>query len=100
MINDRPLVYFFDIGYDNLIKIGKALDVDARLKDLQAGNPRIRILAVVEDNDTKLEGILHRVLKSRRYEREIYRLTIEELVLVIKALEATGFTVWRLDEPK
>lgn len=53
-------VYFVREGLLGPIKIGYALDVERRLKDLQTGNPReLVLLAVMPESNEYEETILH-----------------------------------------
>lgn len=66
-------VYFIEAGKGGHIKIGVAVDVGARLKDLQSANPQtLRVIVAVPGN-FKDERRLHRRFKDERLNGEWFR---------------------------
>jgi len=68
-------VYVFSLGYDKLYKIGCSYDVERRLADLKASNPRLMCVWSGWSPDMReLESVLHKRYKRLRVEREIFKL--------------------------
>lgn len=69
-------VYIFSIEFDGLYKVGKTKDIARRLKDLQAGNPSMKVVwsAHVKNMD-EAEYRLHNMFSKKRINREIFALT-------------------------
>lgn len=70
-------VYFISDG--DFVKIGKANNVEKRLKVLQTGNPKpLTIINIIECGDCKkayeLEFFLHKMLKPLKVNGEWYKL--------------------------
>ena len=71
----ESFVYMFDLGFDNLYKIGHTREWQQRLAKLSAANPRLSVVAVaVAHNKHHIEKAIHQRLKSRRVERELFEL--------------------------
>jgi hypothetical protein len=66
-----PAVYVLRSGKDDLFKIGRAKDVEARRKHLSTGNPQpLTIFDVIETEYARdCETYLHRCLRSKRSRR-------------------------------
>ncbi len=72
----RDKLYFMRNGDANVVKIGRAGDVDARRGQFKTGNPEeIIVIDIVEaDNAQPVETIVHRLNYSKRLRREFYAL--------------------------
>lgn len=82
-------VYIFEIGYDNLYKIGWAKDYTKRLQELQAGNPRLKCVCAVRAGHAKREEwYLHWNYWDKHVQRELFRLTEKDLVDIFELLWA------------
>lgn len=69
-MSSRRRIYFIEAGEGGPIKIGVAIDVAARLKDLQAANPTaLRLIASIP-GDYCQERELHRRFKGERLNGE------------------------------
>jgi len=65
-----PYVYFVQAISGGPIKIGTTLDLEARLRELQCGNPeKLRYIGTVE-GDLKTERALHKKLSAHRIRGE------------------------------
>src|SRR5437870_2525364 len=73
-------LYFMRNGDANVVKIGRAGDVDARRGQFKTGNPEdITVIDVVEaDNAQPVETIVHRLNYSKRLRGEFYTLSPSE----------------------
>lgn len=82
-------VYLFDLGFDNLFKIGKADDFNRRYRAFLAANSKLTIChASLVDEPLKVEDELKCLLASYCFDdREIFKLDDEILKLVINWLE-------------
>lgn len=63
-------------GSNGLIKIGKTIDVNKRIKVLQSINPEIKIIACC-DKDVELE--LHEKYSKKRIQSEWFSLTKDDI---------------------
>ena len=71
----ESFVYMFDLGFDNLYKIGLTREWKQRLSKLSAANPRLSVVAVAAvHNKHHIEKALHQRLKRHRVERELFEL--------------------------
>lgn len=67
-------VYFVQVGRDGPIKIGRAIDVEGRVKALQTASAwPLRLLAVVVYAGPALEARLHRLFANDRLTGEWFR---------------------------
>ena len=74
-------VYIFSLGYGNLYKIGCTTNVMQRLRHLQAANPQMKCVWsawVKEMRD--VEKKIHDNYKSRRVDREIFKLESKNII--------------------
>lgn len=69
----RPRVYFIGAAAAAFIKVGKANNVEGRVKELQTGNPERLIVYATLDGDKHLEGLFHSALKGVRAEGEWFQ---------------------------
>src|SRR5437870_18042 len=69
-------LYFMRNGDANVVKIGRAVDVDARRGQFKTGNPEdiVVIDVVAADNAQPVETIVHRLNYSKRLRGEFYAL--------------------------
>lgn len=92
----KAYVYVVEVGFDNLYKIGWAKDVDRRVKELSAANPRARkVLAVKVGHAKRVEYELHWLYQDQHRERELFWLDGGDLADIQRYLEAN-----RLDKRK
>lgn len=75
-------VYFIRAGHDGPIKIGKAKNVDARIKELQIGNHRklnllYTLKAKSERNAFYIEKQFHKMFGSKRIHGEWFKSDIK-----------------------
>jgi hypothetical protein len=70
-------VYILQNGDTDVVKIGKALDVEQRRGQLRTGNPEaLTVIDTIETDDAGLcEKFLHRSLQSKRLRGEFFGLT-------------------------
>ena len=79
-------IYFIQGRDGTPIKIGKAIDPNARLLQLQTAHTEpLRLLAVIESGGLKLERELHRRFSQYRVHGEWFR-PDDELLMFIRAL--------------
>lgn len=77
-------VYILKSGDEDCFKIGKARDIEARVRDLATGNPRPWVVfdSIETPDEGDCEKFFHRTLQSRRVQdsggREIFALTAAE----------------------
>src|SRR5438874_4432111 len=66
-----PCVYILQSGEDNLFKIGRAADLEKRMKHLATGNPHpLTLYAQIEtEHAPDCEAYLHHRLQSKRSTR-------------------------------
>jgi len=77
-------LYFMQNGDADVVKIGRAGDVEARHGQFKTGNPEIRLVDVVEADDGRpIERILHRLHYSKRVHGEFFALNPDEVVEVV-----------------
>lgn len=68
-------VYICSIGKDKLYKIGKTSNLSARMSALSAANPSLRcIYSAMTSDMNAAEKFLHRLYRSCRTEREIFKI--------------------------
>lgn len=95
------MVYFITDGI--FTKIGKADDVNKRLKELQTGNPKkLQIKLSIEGGETE-EKKLHKVFHRRRMVGEWFIIDFdydEEFILEIIDLKFENIKVFRTDTSK
>lgn len=73
-------IYVMNLGFGGFYKIGIANDVEKRLHELSAGNPRITILLSKKIKDADVhERNLHKLFSDKREGREIYALDSDDL---------------------
>jgi hypothetical protein len=74
-------LYFMKNGDANVVKIGRAGDVEARRGQFKTGNPEdMTVVDVVEAEDAQpIETVLHRLHYSKRLHGEFYGLTPAEV---------------------
>jgi hypothetical protein len=73
-------VYVMKMGNEDVFKIGKAGDVEARREQFLTGNPHPPIIVdwIETDDPSALEKHLHGLYLSRRLRREFFELTPDE----------------------
>jgi hypothetical protein len=73
-------VYILQNGDTDVVKIGKALDVEQRRGQLRTGNPEaLTVIDTIETDDAGLcEKFLHRSLQSKRLRGEFFGLTLAQ----------------------
>ena len=69
-------MYTYIMKSQGLYKIGKAIDVNARLKGFQCGNPYIELIKIIQGNH---ERKLHQLYKEKRVRGEWFSLTEEDV---------------------
>jgi hypothetical protein len=80
-------VYVFDIGFDDLYKIGWAKDYRKRLTLLSAANPRLEcVCAVKVGHGRREEWNLHWDWWHKHVERELFRLTVYDVEAIFNQL--------------
>lgn len=80
-------VYFIRAGDNGPVKIGTAIDVSARLSELQCGNHKeLRVLRVIPGGYCE-ESFLHRIYAARAIRGEWFEFTEEMLTKEISVLE-------------
>lgn len=84
--SSRPKMGLYFIACGDVVKIGKAVDVNARIKILQTGCPAPISVVAWFDNAGHREGDLHKRLSHLRVSGEWFRNT-EEVAEVIKELK-------------
>ncbi len=75
MKNSKCFVYFIMAGNKKAIKIGNAVDIDRRIKELQIGNHlSLKLIASIEcDNRThaiEMEARFHRLFNNQKMRGE------------------------------
>lgn len=85
----RRYVYFVEAGEGGPIKIGVAIDVAARVKDLQSANPTPLRLIVSIPGGYEEEGRLHRRFADERLNSEWFRGDGEVRALALSLLHAS-----------
>lgn len=76
----RGYVYIFNIHYNGLYKVGWAGNWQSRLKELQASNPKVEMVLAVRVGDARnCESYLHHHFRKVHAERELFRLTKEQI---------------------
>jgi Meiotically Up-regulated Gene 113 (MUG113) protein len=87
-------VYVLQHGEDNLFKIGRAADLDKRMKALATGNPHpLTAYAVIEtEHPAACEAFMHHLVQSRRSTRsdakEFFDLEPTELDELVRDAQA------------
>lgn len=69
-IDTRSRVYFVRAGDHGFIKVGVAVDVAARIRELQTGNPTKLVLLGTIVGDRSLEAAIHRRFRDSRVRGE------------------------------
>src|SRR5262249_19627675 len=91
-----PCVYVLRSGDDNLFKIGRATDLEKRMKHLATGNPHpLTPYAVIEtEHPAACEAFMHHLVQSRRSTRsdaqEFFDLDPGELNSLVQAAQLFG----------
>src|SRR5262249_6207198 len=89
-----PCVYVLRSGDDNLFKIGRATDLEKRMKHLATGNPHpLTPYAVIEtEHPAACEAFMHHLVQSRRSTRsdaqEFFHLDPGELDALVQAAQS------------
>ena len=74
-------IYFIQSGGNGAIKIGEAVNVEERLKQLQVGNPeQLFILKILKHKPKTFETKLHKHFKNFHIKGEWYSNEIKELI--------------------
>lgn len=87
--NDQGYVYLItEHPFSNLVKIGSAIDPRSRMQTLQTGNPRKLVLTHVNEytGHLSIELLLHQLCAEFRVQGEWFRVTSEELNILISAM--------------
>lgn len=91
-------MYTYIMKSHDLHKIGKAINVEERIKIFRTGNPTIEVIKVIEGN---YESILHKYYKEKRVCGEWFNLTKEEIDYidtVIKICKPVENTVQKVNK--
>ena len=78
------MVYTYIMKSHNLHKIGKANNVETRLKQFQTGNPYIEVVRSIEGS---YEMNLHELYKDKRVTGEWFKLSEEDLIEIDRYIE-------------
>lgn len=74
-------VYILQDPQSGFLKIGRATDLEKRLKNLRTANPRLEVLHWIEtEADSALESYLHGRLGPQRREGEFFEVTVEAVM--------------------
>jgi len=74
-------VYLLRDPITNLIKIGRATNLEKRLADLKTANPRLEVAHIFDDiNAVKIEGYLHRRFGVHQQDGEYFDVSIKEVI--------------------
>lgn len=94
-------VYIMALGFDEIYKIGHAVDVGSRFENLKASNPRLAIFHIARvANMSRAETTLHKMFSSSKIERECFKMSEYDLQRAMKYLEtefpkiAPEGTIW------
>jgi hypothetical protein len=91
-----PGVYLLNDSHTQLIKIGRAADLDDRLANLRTGNPRLTLIEWFETPEAPLvETYVHNRLAERRREGEFFDVPAE-----IALQEVRGILALLADRPQ
>lgn len=72
----KGFVYVVDIGIDGLYKIGKTVDLERRMKELQASNPLATlVVGLFVCNYGFVEKTVHDKYAKKKHSRELYHLS-------------------------
>lgn len=77
--------YILEDASSNLYKIGKSSNVRKRASMLKCANPFISIFAII---DFDCEEELHKLFDGKRFEREWFRLSKEDIDFIVKNYNA------------
>lgn len=69
-------MYTYILKSHDLYKIGKAINVEKRIKEFSTGNPSIELIKTIDGN---CESYLHRKYKDKRVVGEWFQLTVEDI---------------------
>jgi hypothetical protein len=88
----KKRLYIFDLGHDNLYKIGTSEKPDKRLKTFQAANPWMTYHTVFKIPHLDIECQIHEWLMGAgvHVNREIFSLTPAEVELVTDHINELG----------
>jgi predicted GIY-YIG superfamily endonuclease len=94
-------VYFIQSGPNGPVKIGKANDVDQRLRELQTGNPkelhiRVVLICASSSNALHMEKVFHRRFKRFRMRGEWFSNKVLKMLREDSADEAMDREMERL----
>lgn len=79
----RRYIYIMDLGFDGLYKIGMSTNPKRRLRALQSGNPKMKLVLFIKVRaSTVTERHLHRSFENRRFDRELFHLTHEDIMKI------------------
>jgi hypothetical protein len=89
-------VYFIRCGNSELIKIGKADDVERRLEELQTGNPyELHIMFKINCNSPMaafdMERKIHKTFSAHRFRSEWFRIPIRQFQKMQIGEDTTAF---------
>lgn len=86
---DRLWNYVYIVKCNNFYKIGNTFNLESRLNSLQCGNPYplIIVFSVKHPQAKELEIILHKHFDKKRYFREWFELTDDDLIEIRKMVE-------------
>lgn len=74
-------VYLLRDSITNLIKIGRATNLEKRLADLKTANPRLEVAHIFDGiNAVKIEGYLHRRFGIHQQDGEYFDVPIKEVI--------------------
>ena len=74
-----PGVYVLNDPNTQLIKIGRATDLEDRLANLRTGNPRLALIEWFETAEASLvESYVHNKLAEHREEGEFFKVSAED----------------------
>ena len=77
--------YILKDELSGLYKIGKTSDLDKRLKSLRCGNPFISLYATIGRD---CESELHKLFDSKRFEREWFNLSDDDIEFIVQTYNA------------
>ncbi|MBR0801326.1 GIY-YIG nuclease family protein [Bradyrhizobium jicamae] len=86
-------VYILQNGTDNIFKIGRTIDIEARLRQLRTGNPQLTVFQLIEtDHEVFCESYLHKRLGTKQIcggsSEEFFAVTPAELEPIIADAKA------------
>jgi len=89
---EDAFVYFIECGRGGPIKVGRAVDPEFRLAELQCGNPEELILLAHVSGGEALERRLHRELAEFRIRGEWFKRTPQVAAVIRRELNRPGAT--------